>query len=243
MKNPINVENGYAAHARNGFDLIIYVIFMHQTHLAHNHHLSFFYFDATQDTIAQCEKGCYPRNSSDDNQTQRCRNCKYPWCGRQKHVPNFVVAQTACPFCKDEPIATLAKCDFCGSRCKKCSAYDQTNKTYLHQPCQGTYGFREVKFKGDNTTDEFGKWLFQDNHSNAIVLAHNLKRYDGYFLLEYLLRNSIRPNKILYNGTQIMCMEIERGLHIEILDYINFLLMKQAMLQETFGCSTREHLI
>ena len=37
----MNVENGYAAHARNEFYLINYVIFMHLTHLAHNHHLSF----------------------------------------------------------------------------------------------------------------------------------------------------------------------------------------------------------
>ena len=37
----MNVKIGYAAHARNGFYLITYVIFMHQTRLAQNHHLSF----------------------------------------------------------------------------------------------------------------------------------------------------------------------------------------------------------
>ena len=48
--------------------------------------------------------------------------------------------------------------------------------------------------------DDFGKWLFQDNHRNAIVLAHNLRSYDGYFLLDYLLRNSIGPSLRWYKN-------------------------------------------
>ena len=196
----------------------------------------FFDFEATQDTIAQCEKGyCRSSNPSNDKQDQRCVHCKKAWCGRQRHVPNFVIAQTACQVCLDAPMTRLSTCNVCGSRCKKCSPYDQKSKTYLQEPCPGTCGFREVLFKGDNTIDDFGKWLFQDNHRNTIVLAHNLRSYDGYFLLDYLLRNSIRPDRILYDGTKIMYMQIERGLHMKILDSINFLPMKLSLLPKTFG--------
>ena len=131
-----------------------------------------FDFEATQDTVAQCEKGyCPSSNSSNDKQDQRYVHCKKAWSGRQRHVPNFVIAQTACQV----PITRLSTCNICGSRCKKCSPYDQKSKTYLHKPYPATCGFREILCKGDSTMDDFGKWLFQDNHRNAIVLAHNLR--------------------------------------------------------------------
>ena len=54
-------------------------------------------------------------------------------------------------------------------------------------------------------------WLFTHQHGHFKVVAHNMEGYDGYFLLEYLIDHSIRPQKIIYNGSKIMYMTVERG--------------------------------
>ena len=59
--------------------------------------------------------------------------------------------------------------------------------------------------------------------------------YDGVFLLEYLVNNSMRPSKVIYNGSKIMYMEVAKGLHIRLLDSLNFLPMKLAALPKAFG--------
>ena len=55
-----------------------------------------------------------------------------------------------------------------------------------------------------------------------------MKGYDGYFLLEYLIDQSMRPMKIMY-------MTVEKDLHIKVIDSLNFLPMKLSKLQEVFG--------
>ncbi|OOY49400.1 hypothetical protein BOV97_12840 [Solemya velum gill symbiont] len=67
------------------------------------------------------------------------------------------------------------------------------------------------------------------------MFAHNLKGYDGYFLLEYLIDQSIRPSKIIYNGSKIMYLDVGKGLNIKVLDSLNFLPMKLAALPKAFG--------
>ena len=74
----------------------------------------------------------------------------------------------------------------------------------------------------------FGKLLFHKKHRNAVLLAHSMKSYHGVFLVKYIPKNSIKPNKILYDGTKIMYMQVERGLNIRVLDSINILPMKLA---------------
>ncbi|MCG8048774.1 MAG: DNA polymerase [Candidatus Thiodiazotropha taylori] len=62
-----------------------------------------------------------------------------------------------------------------------------------------------------------------------------MKGYDGYFLLEYLIDQSMRPDKIIYNGSKIMYMTIEKNLHIKVIDSLNFLPMKLSALPKAFG--------
>ena len=102
-------------------------------------------------------------------------------------------------------------------------------------PCPGTCGFREVTFSGADTAQKFAAWLFTHQHNHFKVVAHNTKGYDGYFLLEYLIDQSIRPEKIIYNGSKIMFMTVERGLHMKVIDSLNFLPMKLSKLPEAFG--------
>ena len=62
-----------------------------------------------------------------------------------------------------------------------------------------------------------------------------MKGYDVYFLLEYLIDQSMRPDKIIYNGSKIMYMMVEKDLHIKVIDSLNFLPMKLSKLPEVFG--------
>ena len=62
-----------------------------------------------------------------------------------------------------------------------------------------------------------------------------MKGYDGYFLLEYLIDQSMRLDKIIYNGSKIMYMTVERNLPIKVIDSLNFLPMKLSALPKAFG--------
>ena len=62
-----------------------------------------------------------------------------------------------------------------------------------------------------------------------------MKGYDGYFLLEYLIDQSMRPDQIIYSVSKIMYMAIEKDLHIKVIDSLNFLPMKLSALPKAFG--------
>ena len=51
-------------------------------------------------------------------------------------------------------------------------------------------------------------------------------------MLEYLIDHSIQPDKIIYNGSKIMYMTVERGLNIKVIDSLNFLPMTLSKLPE-----------
>ena len=121
------------------------------------------------------------------------------------HVPNYCVAQITCFECRDQAIDT--PCTHCGEK-------------------------RQFIFKGPTTGDDFCKWLI-DEHSDVIAVAHNMKGYDGMFVLDYLYRNCIIPKMIL-NGAKIMSIDISLN-DIKIIDSLNFLPMPLANMPKTFG--------
>ncbi|XP_060572998.1 uncharacterized protein LOC132730933 [Ruditapes philippinarum] len=203
----------------------------------------FFILNVAQDELLECENGYVPNRQSNckDCQSQelcnscsKCQHCKSSWCGKATHRPNFVVAHTVCPKCIDEPLTPEPLCKKCGTRCDECDNSD------LHDnedpgPCPQKCGFREVTFEGDNTAEKFGEWVFSPQHEYFKVFAHNMKGYDGYFLLEYLIDQSLRPDKMIYSGSKIMYMAIESDLHIKVIDSLNFLPMKLSALPKAFG--------
>ena len=151
------------------------------------------------------------------------------------HVPNFAVAQTVCADCEHENVTDESCCATCGDRCAKCSKWDPKLKAFAQKPCDGC-GKRQVIFEGENTKQLFGAWLFNPLRKNTTVLAHNARGYDSYFLLSYLLENSIVP-KLIFSGTKVMYMHVERGLDIRVLDSLNFLPMRLAALPKAFDLS------
>ena len=97
---------------------------------------------------------------------------------------------------------------------------------------QDETGF-EMIFKGDDCVEQFGKWLLDGTHEGAIVIAHNLRGYDGFLLRQYFYKECILPSLIL-NGAKIMSMEIESA-EIKFRDSLNFLPMPLKALPKTFG--------
>ena len=198
-----------------------------------------FDFETRQDDINQCTHGYQPsstipceqclKDGRRCNKCASCTNCSWSSCGKSVHRPNFVVAYKTCHMCIND-----AKCNICGERCEKCNKINEAMGTYDDSPCD-TCAHREIVFSGDNTSTDFGQWLFDEKHQNYTVLAHNMKGFDGYFLLEYLISNSIMPSKIIYAGSKIMHLQVDRGLNIKVSDSLNFLPMKLAALPKAFG--------
>ncbi|CAG2254250.1 unnamed protein product [Mytilus edulis] len=188
----------------------------------------FFDCETTQDTLLQCENGNLPstsrcQNCKDKeeacNQCTLCQNCGKSWCGSKEHKVNFICMQTACDHCKDKQISDEPKCNFCGVRCSMCDKKDK--KEFKKEPCFKTCGFRERIFRGELATDAFCRRVFSEQYTNAVVLSHNGSGYDNYFLIDWLIKNSIRPD-VIFNGSKIMYMAINRGLNIRVLDSLNF---------------------
>lgn len=70
----------------------------------------------------------------------------------------------------------------------------------------------------------------------TILIAHNAKSFNLYPILEVLIdRHSIRPDKIIYNGSKVMYMHIANKLNLTFLDSLNFLPMKLAKIPDAFG--------
>ena len=194
-------------------------------------------FECSQDERSECTEGYAPLMNPDCTECQpsrtctpcsKCQRCKTSWCGKASHKPNFVVAHTVCPTCIDRPVTSESRCQDCGTRCSRCEDLDV--------PCTVTAcGLREVVFQGQDTACTLGKWLFSSQHKYFKTVCHNMKGYDGYFLLEYLIDQSMRPDKIIYNGSKIMYMTVEKDLHIKVIDSLNFLPMKLSKLPKAFG--------
>ena len=154
---------------------------------------------------------------------------------RQSHASSeFCHGHSVCPHCIDKPLIPKSVCRKCGSRCEDCDNNDLWENED-ECPCPGKCGFREVTFEGGDTAEKLGEWLFTDQHEHFKVVAHNMKGYNGYFFLEYLIDQSMRPDKIIYNGSKNMYMTVERNLHIKVIDRLNFLPMELSALPKAFG--------
>ena len=200
----------------------------------------FFDFECRQDEIRQCEQGYVPNNADRCNTCKykitkclsclRCKNCLVETCGRNVHIPNLVIAHSACAMCEYDSIDDETKCSFCGSQCDHCVS--SSGGEYAREPCLDC-GYRKVVFKGDATLAKFGEWLFNRSHKNFTVMSHGGKIYDNIFILNYLLDSGKTPT-VTYNGTKIMYL-YEPSLSITILDSLNFFPMKPARLPATFN--------
>jgi hypothetical protein len=84
-----------------------------------------------------------------------------------------------------------------------------------------------------NIKNEVGKFIFQVKFKGYAVVAHNMRAFDGCFLLQYLAENGLKPNPI-FSGQKITCLTVPH-LNIRIIDSLNFLPMPLAQFPEAFG--------
>ena len=96
---------------------------------------------------------------------------------------------------------------------------------------QDEKGNEEI-FKGDNTVEDFCKWVFRKDHENCIFVAHNFKGYDSYFVQDYLNKNCVQFD-LICTGAKIMCLRVPM-FDMKFIDSYNFIPMALAKFPETF---------
>ena len=189
-------------------------------------------FETCQDTVIQCENGytckslpncpdCHPNQLC--AKCRKCVNCKRSYCGLQRHLPNYLVCQSACDTCQDDPFKHDSLCENCGDRCSKCGTRDKDS--FTKPLCtNGLCGMRERVFKGMDTCRDFCQWLITPQHKGMVVIAHNSKAFDNHFILNHCVENGIFPD-VTYTGSKIMTMTIGEGVDLRFIDSLNFLPM------------------
>ena len=190
-------------------------------------------------TVQECDQGYCPPTEPNEtcqdcrlygaicNTCRLCQHCKKRTCGMQLHVPNFCVIQKTCDLCYKNENLTEVGCDGCGNRCVLCGTRDKNGK-YLKPCCNSVdrdCSQRETVFSGENVTQDVGDYIFQAAHKGFKLFAHNMSRYDGCFLMNYVLANGIVPKHIIYRGTKCILWTVPK-LNIKVMDTLNFLSMK-----------------
>ena len=162
-----------------------------------------------------------------------------------------------CHLCKEEVDGEFHKCFIQPEPYKKPSdkllffdiETDQSSKT--HEPifCHvmwyspKTFTWEEKHFwtkdrkpqgaKTLSVKDRVGRFLFSKQFQGYTMIAHNMKAFDGCFLLRYMGENGMKA-KPIFSGRKIMSLAF-RPLHIRIIDSVNFLTMPLAAFQKSFG--------
>ncbi|XP_063965780.1 uncharacterized protein LOC129254369 [Lytechinus pictus] len=119
-----------------------------------------------------------------------------------KHVPNLCVAIRVCGQCFDKQDA-----------CPDC-------------------GVREHVFRGKDTLDKFGEWLFgiEEDHRGVIAIAHNARSYDSQFIQEYCLKSGVVP-QVIMSGAKILSLTLN---DVKCIDSLSFLAMPLSSFPSTF---------
>lgn len=87
------------------------------------------------------------------------------------------------------------------------------------------------------TLEEVGDFLFSKNFSGFTVVAHNMKGFDGCFLLQYLIQKNISIS-IIPNGMKLTSLYIPH-LKMRIIDSLNFLQMPLAAIPRAMGIEAK----
>lgn len=93
----------------------------------------------------------------------------------------------------------------------------------------------EKIFEGNEALEQFCSFLFDPKHKGYTVLAHNLKGFDGQFILRWLLEKGHTPT-VIPQGSKLMCIQFTT-LQMTFIDSFNFLPMALSKLPKTFGLS------
>ena len=177
--------------------------------------------------------------------TTKCGNCKQ-WVVMSEH--KCYMKPKPCKggrclstFPSDHPwFGTCLKDDPCYA-CRTCSeAY-----MFFDLECSQDTGehlinlavaqdFQGVSYEFTNQKD-FCEWVFRKEHKGYTFIAHNLKGYDGQFILNWCVNNGIRPETI-YRGNKIMILKVKE-FGVRFIDSLNFIPQALRTFPKTFGLS------
>lgn len=122
------------------------------------------------------------------------------------HEPNLCIAQHVCSMCFNNDNLD-ADCQNCGKR---------------------THIFRE------NPVESFLNYISSlPKKFKITALAHNMRGYNGCFILKSIIKNRDKWNpKLITNGTKLISITCNE---IKFIDSLNFLLLPLSKLPETFN--------
>ena len=94
----------------------------------------------------------------------------------------------------------------------------------------------QFTFEGKDCVSDFIQWVHslanQEDVEKVIVVAHNFKGYDGYFILDELYKQHATNLKQTVNGAKILSLELP---NIKFIDSMNFFPMALSNFPKTFG--------
>ena len=105
----------------------------------------------------------------------------------ERHQPNLCIVHRVCTSCMDLPMEEGVACD-CGRE-------------------------RRI-FKGEDTLEQFGAYLFAGRLKGCICIAHNSSGYDSHFVLDFVHRKAIKLS-VITTGHKILRLEAEGVTFIE----------------------------
>lgn len=132
-----------------------------------------------------------------------------------EHTPNYCVAQQVCYKCvENDDINT--DCEVCGKR--------------------------QRVFSGEKTLEDFMAYLCKSrpSFSKIVALAHNLKSYDGQFVLKHMVEKFKWVPEVIMSGSKIQVITYK---NIKVIDSLNFFNTKLSSLPKMFdlNCSSKGH--
>lgn len=122
-----------------------------------------------------------------------------------EHIPNLCISHQSCDACHDE--------------------------LYISGPCSNC-GERERVFMKTDVIHKFMQYLGQlpEKFKKIIVIAHNLQKYDGHFILQYMYQRpsewNLKSEALIMNGTKILQIKVGRFRFIDSLNFFSVALAK-----------------
>lgn len=148
----------------------------------------------------------------------KCQNCK----------KNVITAEHLC-FMTVKPVS---KCEdkyiFFDFETQQDSGCHEVNLAIAHY-MNGT----ERIFSGPRALQNFGDFIFSDQHKHYCLLAHNMSGFDGLLLLSYIISQSVKPQVIL-NGSKILSI-VHPKFNVRVIDSFSFIPMALSKMPKTFG--------
>jgi hypothetical protein len=104
----------------------------------------------------------------------------------------------------------------------------KTNSNEIQEQGQQEFGVEA------DVGQKVGEFLFSDKFKHSSIVAHNMKGFDGCFLIQYLTENRLKPDRVIANGTKLVSFHVPK-FDIRIVDSLSFLPMPLSQIPKAFG--------